>query len=431
MTSSKQDQREKRGLFVVSLVVLSAFGPYIGTGIRTEQVVVFSLGVILLTLTLQLMRPEPALIVVMAFWTVYVGVAAVGGIEPVFNSTPWERNSLLAGLDNVLLPIAVVLIVLGLCALGANPRLLLDRVALVVVLVMAVNVALAIAALNFGWGYPAFWSSEADGRSTALNALDNGRSSGLLNQPAEGGLMYGLALLCAIYLWGDRTKRLLLVSAVLIIGGVLTVSKVFLFCAAPIALWQLLRISKRRGERTGIFLVAGGLVIVAAAAGALPELPGTGQFRQLIPKLGGSWLSSLTASRLGETSTLGPVIDQVQASAPFFGFGAAGLKVPYDSGFIEALIIAGFTGVVVYMLTLTAMWRGRLRMKGRLRWLYVSIVLLLVGGSVGIPALTVNRCSTIVWLVITLLLMIPRDEPKRKDQTVGGANRSPVTLRYR
>jgi hypothetical protein len=78
----------------------------------------------------------------------------------------------------------------------------------------------------------------------AANAASDGRYTGIFNQPAEAGIAYGVALL--LLTWLARTREwkpfsVTCAAALVITGGVLTVSKVFLLCAAPVAVLTVLR----------------------------------------------------------------------------------------------------------------------------------------------------------------------------------------------
>lgn len=393
----------RRGLAVVTLVALAAFGPYVTGGVRTEQIAVYSIAAVLLVLTAPLLRPSGPLVGVVLAWLSYTSAAVLGVLDPPRVEVVWPSGSTFAGLDNLITPLAVVTVALGLLALGAQRELLLRRAAATTVLMMCANTVAAIMQSR-GVEWTAWWATDAD--SVAMRAGLQGRFSGLLNQPAEAGILYGVALLAAAYLLADRPGRLLLVSTALLYGGALTVSKVFLLVALPVFLWQLLRFREHRAIRLALALCALIGAVLLASLGWLPEWAGADQARLLLPGQGaGSLLDVVTAGRLGERSTLEPVFRAVYASSPWLGYGAAGLAVPYDNGWLEAMVLAGILGVVCYTLVFIIGWRAwRGMSQSRERSLLGSLLVLLAGASVGVPALTANRAAPIVWLFLALLL---------------------------
>lgn len=412
----------RRGLLVVTVLMLAVFGPYIEGGVRTEQAVVYLTAVTVVPLTLLLTRPTSHLAAFLLTWTAILSIAATGVIAPPPNFTGWARGSAVAGLDNLVLPVAVLLTVHGLRTWGADPKRLLRRVALLAVLLMSLSTVAAMA--QFQGADWSLWWGGAVGDSTAMRAAHSGRFSGLINQPAEAGFLYGIALLCALYLWPNRRGRLLVAFSFIAVGGVMTVSKVFLFVALPLALWQMCREHHGRAGRftAAVSLIAG--VYVAVRAGFLPEWTGVDQMRQIVPNGIGSLVDSLTASRYGESSTLQPVVDAVMSGPVWFGFGAAGLTTAYDSGFVEVLVVAGVFGVALYcaaLLVLLGAWRSMVR--GSERTLMGFLLLLVVAASAGVPALTANRSATVIWLLLGNLLLLGADSVDRGVSEVPRAQR--------
>lgn len=426
MDAAESRSRDKRGLLIVTLLTVAAFGPYVGGGLRTEQAAVYAVAAVALALTVPLMRPSPTVAALLLAWLTYALVGAVGAAWPPYNDTLWERGNLVSGMDNLILPLAAVSIVLGLLAWGADPRELTRRAAGATVVMTLVNTAAARAQAG-GADWSAFWSTDAG--SVAANSIANGRYTGLINQPAEAGLIYGIALLSVLYLFRDRPKLMLALAAVTVYGGAMSVSKVFLLVALPIALWLALRMTGRRSERVALVLAGMTVFYLLLRFGALPEFAGADQLRQLLPGVGQeSLVERLSAGRYGEDAALLPMVSAVLDNQPVFGFGAGGLAVPFDNGWVEALMVAGLVGVVCYTLALLIAARSwQTMVRSPERTFLGSLVVLLIGASAGIPALTANRAATLVWLLLTLLMMAGRRS--RRDEATGlelGA-RSPAT----
>lgn len=214
--------------------------------------------------------------------------------------------------------------------------------------------------------------------------------------------------------------------AVLTYGGFMTVSKVFIVVALPIAIFQLVGLRRRRGEVIAGLTTTGLLAYLIVKSGILPEWSGGYQLAQLLPSQDRSLLASLTASRFGENSTLESAVTSVLTASPVTGMGAGGLDTPYDNAFVEALIVAGMVGVFSY--------------SGVLAWLYLSwrrqtpsaertylggLVILVAGASMGLPALTANRCATVVWVLLAGLLL-SNSAPSHERRVAASAVNGPV-----
>lgn len=396
----------RRGLWVVTALVVAAFGPYIAGGIRTEQLAAYSLAAILTAAALPLMRPPVLhLVGVMATWALLFSVALIGAISPPPNLTPWARGSAVAGLDNFALPLAVILVVLALCGLGANPSRLLDRVCSLLVIAMVANTAAAFMQMG-GYEWTPWWGSDS---STAIRAAANGRFSGIINQPAEAGVLYGVALLAALYRLRGRTRLLPWVIVALVVGGMLTVSKVFLLIGLPSAAWNLMRMSAP-GRLAGVAVWGVGALAVVQS-GMLPGWTGADQLRNVLPNDQRSILTAFTAGRYGEGGTVGKVSDAVLEGPRWFGFGAGGVTASYDSGYIEAIAVAGLFGLACMVAAFLILGRAWMTQpQGRQRQLFGLTVLLCAAANFGIPALTANRVATIVWLILTLSLAASASE---------------------
>lgn len=395
-----------RGLLVATALVVAAFGPYVGGGIRTEQATVYGATLVLLLAALPHLKTPPGhILALLAVWVPFLLVTLIGAAAPPLVRGTWVQRSAMAGVDNIALPTAVILVVASLILLGADPTRLVRHIASLVVGAMIANTFAAWAQHQGLISWEAWWGQgEA---STALNAEQNGRYSGIINQPAEAGVLYGIAMLCAIYLWIDRPGRLVATQSLLFLGGLLTVSKVVIFVVAPLVLWQLARRSEERAVRHAYAAGAAIVGYVLIRSGALPVWTGADQFQNIMPSRSDeqALVRTITAGRFGEDATLEPVIDAVLAGPLWFGYGGGGLNVPYDNGFVEALVMAGVFGIVCFTSTLLVLGHAWLRMPPSAeRTLYFYVLVLVVVANLGLPTLTANRVSTVVWLLLITLI---------------------------
>jgi hypothetical protein len=287
-----------------------------------------------------------------------------------------------------------------------------------------------------------FWAADGTSTYVAELAQQMGRYSGVFNQPAEAGIAYTLAALSLAYL----QKRDLVTSVwanvawvLLVVGGLLTLSKVFV--GGLILALALVVLYRTHVVRT--------VVVALATVGAMVGLTAVGWFSswgastmagwyRYSISVGDSPLYTLTAGRFGTPGTDGPpsiavpmapTADGAVGGAasdiaappagtgelmrtmldehPVFGVGARGLQVAYDSAWSEAVVVGGFVGLGLLLLAhlviiATALVRTR-RLDGVHSLFLGAVVILTLAGSMGMPALTGNRESTLLWIWIVVL----------------------------
>lgn len=413
-------RRPRLACAALTFAALAAFGPYTPvSGIRTEQVVVYGLcAVALMSLRWCRFRLTRAAVLALGLLTAETLVAVLGTVMPVPELTGFGRASALAGLDNLALPLAVLVTLWTLVDMGADRERLLALVCRVVIWAMCLNAVLAYVSqghdltpvLSRFWDNAVMVNTVTD--TVAGRASQLGRYTGIFNQPAEAGEMYSIALLAAIYHYRCDLLRFAGTSLLITVGGLLTISKVFLLVGLPIAAWQVLRQSHGRGRRFVLLLAAAVAVAALARSGIGPQWIGGDSLAQLLhPGANGDALHLYTGGRLGNSSSLHTVVAAVLHDSPWFGFGAGGLAVPYDDAWVEALCVAGLCGALLYTMllaTLAVCWlRRRVPADSARSRLGGGLVLLVIGASVGLPALTANRVATIAWLLIGLVLLSP------------------------
>jgi hypothetical protein len=404
-------------LWWARIVCLSVFGPYVTGSARTEQIVVFaSCAVILIVGWPQIAnaRSIPAMPFLVA-WLGLDAIMLIGAVWRPFDPGFYGSQPGSHALASYMLPVALMVLT-WFWTLSADGPELIRAIAPVVIGAMVVNTAVSlaqlitsnVAVLSF---LPRFWDTPGSLASGAANAAENGRFTGIFNQPAEAGVAYAVALFFLIYLAQRREIRArttALCAAALITGGILTVSKIFLLGALPLAVMVTLRSPRGRIR----------VILYAAAVSAAFWLLGTAH---LLPSwshgaimLGGilhppgSPVAEYTAGRYGTGWRLGPAVSDVLHASPWYGFGAGGLATSYDSLWVQALVLAGIAGLILaaVMLLMLALRLWRLRgVTGPAEWTLAGGVLVLaIGASLGLPSLTANRDATLLWLVLGILI---------------------------
>ena len=414
-------------LWQARIVCLAVFGPYVTGSARTEQIAVFgAIGLILIFGWPRIAAARS--VAVLPFLTVWVGLytfTLIATVQRPFDPGFYGAQPVSHALSALALPIGLIAVT-WYWTLQAGEVALIRAVAPLITGAMCVNALIEVAQVSTGKAavisvLPHFWSVSGQLTSVAAYAAQNGRYTGIFDQPAEAGIAYGVALLCVIWLARRGVIRLpmtVLAGVLVAVGGVLTLSKVFLLVAVPVAVLTVLRGPARTRVVLGTSAMAAVLWAVGSA-GLLPAWRLGGVALGSLAHPGGSLAAQYSGGRYGSGGTLGPVASDVLHAAPWTGFGAGGLAKAYDSLWLEVLVVSGVLGVIlaVAMLVMLA-WRW-LRLRGRLaipEWhLAGGVLALAAGASLGLPSLTANRAGTLLWLIIGVLITaMPSATPPRR-----------------
>lgn len=426
-----QKIRSTPGIATVTFLVLASMGPYLLPGVRFEQAVIYPLFLWAVVSGGLGRGYGPRLRSVVMVWSLYVAIVVFGLIFPVLNSTPYGSGSSWAsGVDNAVLPIAVISTTVSAYNRGGEPNRLLSRALKVLVLVMCVNAGAAVAQY-LGLANWAAWTGGGGVESVSTRAAMQGRFSGFANQPAEAGLLYALAGLGCVHVYRQRIAVLSASLVMLFVGGILTVSKIFAVGVILIAV-SLLTNLRRSWWRVALLAAVATWPLAMVFNGVLPRWSGVDQIQRQVSEANVDLLSAITAGRYSEAG--GPLRDVWNAvlhSSPVTGYGPRGLDIPYDSGWTEALVVAGLIGVVlqvvVFFVLFAAFWEPSA--DRTMRRFVLLLATLLLAASLGVPAFTANRVATDVWTVLTLVLLcLGSDSGKPLVRSSNGRPRKPLQL---
>jgi hypothetical protein len=406
---------ERRARWQARFVALSVFGPYVTGSARTEQIVVFALAAwVLVTgwprMLIAKCPPAPFLAMWGGMYVVMVIATFSRPFDPGFYGSQPASHALAA----LAIPIAM-LVLTWYWSLSVKPAEILRAAAPVVIAGMCVNTVLEVIQLAAGNAtavgvLPHFWDAPAQAvGSVAANAAQNGRYSGIFGQPAEAGVAYGVALLLVIWVarQGWRPALVIVCAVLLVTGGVITLSKVFLLDALPIAAMTVLH----GRARIRVITVTAGVVGLFWLAGSGGVLPGWHLGSVALASLahpGTSLTTQYSAGRYGAGGILTRRAADILHAAPIAGFGAGGVNLAYDSLWFEVLAVSGIMGLILATAALVVLATQWARLRRSLRsaeWQLAGAVLVLaLGASAGLPSLTANRCATLLWLVLGLLV---------------------------
>ena len=393
------------------LLALSAFGPYLAPGIRTDSGLVWlALPLAVLALVAAPMPPHAVLVVLS--WTVMVAVALWSHLTPSLNTSGYNRGNLLAGVDTFVAPL--IALSLGMWFVRRlGPVRVFTIVGQAVMAGMVLNAALALAQSQSSTANRAIgrlWGLALDD-STLARAETVDRFSGMMQQPALAGTMYGVALIVGTHLLARKPALRDALWLVLACGAALSASKAFWLVALPIAV--ILRVvQQRRGIPAGLVrsAVLLGLVGLVARLLGVSLTPMVEMLRSAgadVREAVGGGVGGATGNRFGEQGVVLDLATTVLRDDPVAGYGISGLATATDSGLLQALVVGGLVGLALYCIVLLVLVYDAcvgLRGNGELGDVFVALSVAVAVWSVGFPTLTGNRISTILWLLFAVML---------------------------
>lgn len=403
-------------------IIVASFGPYVfpSYGLRSEHFLVYPL--LLLAVPVFLMRqhffylykPILEMLVLLLGITLWTMIVSLSG-DYVSESS----YKFISSLENYIQPTAIIIVVLTFVSYASYASFLycFQRLCWVLILLLCLNSVVAFASIF--WNLSNFIQPfvegcfRGSGTSVSHLAWTMGRYSGIFNQPVESGLTYSLGLLS----WGYLSRICMRIDFtnyctlfMLIVGGILSVSKVFILGGMPLFILYLNPMRNFRKYFSWRFVLTAiiGYYIVLSM---VPFWSGWDFFLRLF-KLGESNTNLIylyTAGRFGiQGAGVQSTFAKVWQEAPLQGFGF-GVSSLLDNGYLEFFLQGGMVALLGYFALLGIFFQHCLRgflngyEEGRL---LLAFFVLVVGGSLGAPVLTINRFSTIFWVLNTFLFLM-------------------------
>lgn len=396
-------------LLLLVTVVAATFGPYLVGGVRADQLLVYAAAVPASFAALYVRRPIFLRPVILA-WLLLVLAVLVSTVTQTGNidRSFVPARGIITGLDTVLFPLAIVLLV-NMARPGSAARALHGVLTTIVVL-MTANAGLAVLQIaspsSVGW--LTRWHTLGIATETvASRAAGLGRVGGVFNQPAEAGLAYGCALLAAIFLWRARGRLAVLPILLIFVGGTLTVSKVFLLGVAAAILLALV-IGRGVTRVLPLLLTLSAVVAVPLLSAVWSGASYWERYRDIPQE---QWVKVFSSGRFGSESALTETVSLITWHDPITGFGAAGVLRAYDNAWVEAYALGGVLAVAA--LTLFMALAINVASSGRrssLKAFFLALTLMYCVACAGVPAFTANRAGLYYWVIMGLILVGLRDQ---------------------
>ena len=408
-------------------IAISAFTPYLGLpiDIRVEHLIVYGLAIAAVSTRSSGVVPrfdQPSKLL-LSLWMVAAVMITVGTFIMRGDLATMSRLFFtLSVLDNFLLPVAAFLALTtyalrrdidardGLRAACTATVLLLS---LNTLLILLIDIEQARPLLQIFWtneANPYLYVDQSGFTSVAARTLTEGRYGGIFNQPYDGGLGYavGLAAWFVLYTRRGRGRGILgtpaaqfVVLALIVAGGLSTLSKVFIYGAVLVTVASLgLPLT---GTRTSIGRALALLLGAPIAVTVVSEvwLPATSQraFGLLSVYGQDDAVYVATGGRMNEFGSYPQRL--INAMTPL-GRGWGGIR---DDAFIAFAQGAGPIGLLIYLAILGLLFQlaARLPAFSVERRLALSLALLTAFSSLGAIPLQVNRGSSLLWLLLAML----------------------------
>lgn len=402
----------RRRAILTILVLASVFGPYLVSGVRTEQVVLYALatGALLAGAGSGWRIPHRVIWWILA----WVAMLCVYLLSTILANREVSMFRVLAFADRHILPIAAVLSGLWFIRrldLEAQRRIWTLALWSIVLLVTLNGLIATLQSVGYLHGFVDPFLPEPTARGTVSSrAMSGGRYGGIFNQPFEAGIGYTIGLLAMLALLptvsGWARVGLWLAGALLFVGGLVSGSKAFFPLGVVVATATVAPDVMRRGRRTGLGVLVG-LFVIGVVTGARLGMDRIGRFLRAFGD-DASLLRVYTGGRFGAgglQSSLREGIGDVLSRSPFLGNGLGSSQTPIDIGLLEVLYQGGVFGVLVWSLTivLMALIIRRIHVDEQRKTVMVIFVFLLLA-SVGGPSFTADRAATLFWILWGLSL---------------------------
>lgn len=407
---------ELKKIPLLFFLLLSAFGPIIvqKLNLRLDQFFIYSSFIFLI-----IKSPKSTFAFnrnLLLFTTPFVFMAIYSTVISIINLDQTSIKNILSGLENFIQP-AVLFLILNFLYLQQNKSEIIKNLHLIfdtLVLLLCLNSLFMILSVYYDYSniYNLFKPNQAFVKDTTHLV----RQSGIFDQPVESGLIYSIALILWLYLSAlkykiktsvsifEMTKLFLIVS-----GGLISISKTFLFVGSPLFFLMCLFFSKSKGKILQFAAIFSFSIFFLLS---VAPWPGSSMFLgYFTPKnyttdsalsiLSGSRYNLSASSGNGITFQSGILDNSVDIyQKHFFGKGIT-KYMALDNGLLEFFSYAGLLGVLsfLYLIFLIFFTTRRLHHIDKKMAIYIfAISVLIVVANLGSPVFTMNRVSIPIWI---------------------------------
>lgn len=408
------------------IIIVSSFGPYIvpELSLRLEQVVIYvTFALLFLTGKIVIPRSTPLLWMLVCLYILL--------LVPIFtlHQENYIRLSLAAAqIENYFQAPVVFLIFLTIFQRLTffDQQRLFSQLTIALLCMLALN---TIFSLYINWNpetqlLQIFTGSRQiseyglsiTGLTSAEANVGGGRISGVFGQIVEAGFAYALGL----FLWEFNYRKNQIEGFVaysllilILIGGFLTFSKVFLVLGVSLFLMTL---GLKRLLRLSLVVLLFSLVVILAnpsIVDSINELKGLAFVFRLIDFNSLDFFNVYTSNRFSSESIIISNILHTLNHSPLFGFGYGSIETS-DFSLNEIVSLGGLFGLTAYLFLhfLIASFIFKIK-QDTSRTLFIKFVILVTLSALSAPIITANRISVFIWLILAWACCTIRGKNRR------------------
>ena len=383
--------------------------PYLGqSGLRVEHLIVYILGALGLLKIICYKQPvEKKIIKLLIFWLLAILFAIVSTYWSIFiNAQGQFSTKTISGIEHYTRPLFCLAAGIYICNKNKNLNSLLVFIDGLFML-LSINTLLILLQLATGnatifpFFQPPITALEVSDGVVVRNlweaSVEMGRFTGIFYAPMESGVFYGVGL----FLWlqnglrFSRTKDIVLLILIMI-GGILSVSKVFIVVALVLFMIGLCFCFRAKLTKQ---LVASAALGLFSAAVLLKNWDGYYLIMYFMGQTNSDIgiIERITSHRFGDANTqVNELFNVAYAHGKWFGLGVNPFPV-MDNELLLWFAELGLIGLVLLLCiycSLFLIFRRKYRDKTGL-----FIPLFILGAALGGPVVTITKASSVLWFL--------------------------------
>ena len=427
--------------YTPTILLISAFGPLLipSMGIRLDQFLLYAylpvaVGLFCVGRRSLLSKSVPlAILFIFIFITAWTLIVTVGGVPDHVGASYRTTMDELAAFENYAHTIALITVLGVAIDLSNGPKSssLLDKLGSILIVLMCLNAVIAMSAIFTG-SFPLakyFVPGFQDVGDTPFELVSEiGRFTGIFDTPSAAGAAYSVTLLLWCYLSRKSDKHLIrnyLAGGILIVGGTITISKIFLFGGIPLffVYWMLPgRISSRMTLKLLSVIVAAiiAIIIFSELWIGLPNISGFFVSDDNYDPVGRFFHFIKIRYGTADGILFGGIFSYVWDVSPVVGLGFSYLAIA-DSAYLLYFMEGGIISLLLYVIFVLFIiylgvqeWRNGYEIG---RFLAFLGGFLLIAG-IGAPIITMPRTGMIFWTVLLLALAVRTELHSLRAQAV-------------
>lgn len=373
------------------LILISSIGPYIfkGVGIRLEHIVIYS-GFIFYIVKNYSLNIKSSKVFTIIILSLLIPIFA-----ELFNKNITNYKQLFAGIDNYLL-FAAVYYIASIYIKKYKKFDFLKNLIIFNLNILGINSIIALLqAAGFLSDFLTFFHSTTlenlgtDVLPVSASSVNMMRFSGIFDQPLEAGFAYSLGLLSLIYISKFKVIsniKLLLYIILLLLGGVLCISKVFIYGGVFLSIIYFVIIQKLNYKLILFFLPAIGIAFMGLL------ISGGLEFYQRLLIFKDIFTNVIYARFEEGSNIITNGINSLVGVHFIIGNGFTGVSI-YDSGYLQYIMQGGMVELalqfyIIMYLTLTSYVKSK-----DFFWFIFLINLLQLLTLLGGPTALANRSA--------------------------------------